>query len=99
MTITDARSNLAEVVDHVRVSGEPVYLTRRNKPVAVLVDVDTFNLSALNRSEAASDNDADVRERRLLAMETSAAEFASWVKSGTRHPSSASDLYASRAQA
>jgi len=34
MTISDAGAGLAEVVDQVRISGEPVYLTRRNKPAA-----------------------------------------------------------------
>ena len=39
--ITDARGRLASLVDAVR--DEPVYLTRRNRAVAVLVDADEFD--------------------------------------------------------
>lgn len=38
IAITDARSRLASVVDQAR--REPVYLTRRNRAVAAVVDAD-----------------------------------------------------------
>ena len=42
MAISQAREHLAEVVESVRMSGEPVYLTRRGRAVAVVVDPDVF---------------------------------------------------------
>lgn len=105
MSITDARSSLAETIDQMRVTRDPVYLTRRNKPIAVVVDMERYE--ALQRAEKAqaelsqrSSSLIETREterlRRLAAMEKSAAPFASWVKPGTTHPESASDLYAQR---
>jgi prevent-host-death family protein len=38
--ITEARGRLATLVDEAR--KEPVFLTRRNRPVAVLIDADEF---------------------------------------------------------
>ena len=97
MTISDARATLAEVVDQVRIGREPVFLTRRGKPVAALVDL--VYLDALQRVqlelEAASENDS-AKQRRLDAWIAEAAEFADWVKPGVTHPASASDIYASR---
>lgn len=43
MTVSEARANLAQVVEHVRYAGQPVYLTRRNEPVAALVDARVFD--------------------------------------------------------
>ena len=36
IAITDARGRLASIIDEAR--AEPVYLTRRNRPVAAVVD-------------------------------------------------------------
>jgi prevent-host-death family protein len=36
--ITDARAHLASIIDDAR--AEPVYLTRRNRPVAAVVDAE-----------------------------------------------------------
>lgn len=40
LAITEARSKLASVVDDAR--REPVYLTRRNRPVVAVVDAEMF---------------------------------------------------------
>jgi prevent-host-death family protein len=40
MTVTDARSRLSEAVDTARVSHEPVYLLRRGRRVAALIDAE-----------------------------------------------------------
>ena len=40
ITITDARAKLSTVVDEAR--HEPVYLTRRQRPVAAVVDAEVF---------------------------------------------------------
>ena len=38
MTVTDARARLADVVDEVRVGRNPVFLTRRGRRVAAVID-------------------------------------------------------------
>jgi prevent-host-death family protein len=38
VAITDARGRLASIIDTARL--EPVYLTRRNRPVAAIIDSD-----------------------------------------------------------
>lgn len=40
MSVTDARSRLAEAVDTARVNHEPVYLLRRGRRVAALIDAE-----------------------------------------------------------
>jgi prevent-host-death family protein len=54
ITITAARGKLAEVVDAARTA--PVYLTRRHRAVAALVDV-----QELDRLTAAAEELADIR--------------------------------------
>jgi prevent-host-death family protein len=57
MPITEARDHLADVIDQART--EPVYLTRRGRPVAVIVDADNYR-ELLERLEDALDaQDAD----------------------------------------
>lgn len=41
VTITDARARLASIIDAAR--REPVYLTRRNRPIAAIIDADQLN--------------------------------------------------------
>ena len=38
LTVSEARARLADVVDEARVAREPVYLTRRGRRVAAVVD-------------------------------------------------------------
>jgi prevent-host-death family protein len=38
VTVSEARARLADVVDEARVGREPVYLTRRGRRVAAVVD-------------------------------------------------------------
>jgi antitoxin Phd len=40
MTVTEARARLADVVDEARVAHDPVFLTRRGRRVAAVVDAD-----------------------------------------------------------
>jgi len=105
MSITDARSSLAEAIDRVRVEHDPIYLTRRKTPVAVVVDVARYEAmveaeKALAEFSRQPSSSFEVREterlRRMAAMERTAAPFAAWVKPGVAHPDSASDLYATR---
>ncbi|WP_460829998.1 type II toxin-antitoxin system Phd/YefM family antitoxin [Nocardioides hungaricus] len=39
MSLSDARARLADVVDQARIDRDPVYLTRRGRRVAAVVDV------------------------------------------------------------
>ncbi len=41
IAITDARGRLASIIDTAQ--REPVYLTRRNRPVAAIIDVEQLN--------------------------------------------------------
>ncbi|MEV4736402.1 MULTISPECIES: type II toxin-antitoxin system Phd/YefM family antitoxin [unclassified Microbacterium] len=54
IAITEARSRLASIIDDART--EPVYLTRRNRPVAAVVDT-----SLLERLLADAEELADIR--------------------------------------
>ena len=40
MTVTEARARLADVVDQARVECDPVFLTRRGRRVAAVIDAD-----------------------------------------------------------
>lgn len=40
MTVSDARARLADVVDTARVEHNPVYLTRRGRRVAAVIDAE-----------------------------------------------------------
>ncbi|MBA3719654.1 MAG: type II toxin-antitoxin system Phd/YefM family antitoxin [Nocardioidaceae bacterium] len=42
MAVSAARENLAELIEGTRRSGEPVYVTRRGRPVAVILDPDVY---------------------------------------------------------
>lgn len=44
--ITDLKKRAAEIVDHVRRSRRPVLLTRRGRGVAVLLDLEEYELLA-----------------------------------------------------
>lgn len=55
MTVSDARARLADVVDAARVAHDPVYLTRRGRRVAAVIDADD-----LDRLIAAAEDLADI---------------------------------------
>lgn len=59
MTVSHARARLADVVDAARVGREPVYLTRRGRRVAAVVDADHLDRPAQVRVRAAIDLLAD----------------------------------------
>jgi prevent-host-death family protein len=42
MAVSQVRENIAELIDGARLSKEPVYVTRRGKTVAVIVDPEIF---------------------------------------------------------
>lgn len=65
MAVSEARERLADVIDSARRTGEPVYLTRRGRAVAVVVDPVVFEKllddaeDALDRAELALARDED----------------------------------------
>ena len=64
LAVSDAREHLADVIERVR-SGEPVYVTRRGRRVAVIVDADAYDQlvevaeDALDRAALAIARDDD----------------------------------------
>lgn len=59
IAVSAAREHLADVIEDAQRSGGPVYLTRRGRPVAVVLDPDVFDKlvedaeDALDRAELA----------------------------------------------
>ncbi|WP_139738978.1 type II toxin-antitoxin system Phd/YefM family antitoxin [Actinomyces wuliandei] len=73
MTVTSARSRLAEVVDTARVGHSPVYLTRCGLRVAAVIDADDLG----QLIEAAEDL-ADIRAAREAREEMAASPPVPW---------------------
>lgn len=69
ISVSDARARLADVVDSARVDHEPVYLTRRGKRVAAVVDSDD-----LERLIAAAEDLADITAAREARQELAQGE-------------------------
>jgi prevent-host-death family protein len=69
MTVSDARARLADVVDTARVGHDPVYLTRRGRRVAAVIDADD-----LGRLIAAAEDLADIGAVRAAREEIAAGE-------------------------
>lgn len=63
-TISDARARLADLIDAARVDHEPVYLTRRGRRVAAVIDADD-----LDRLIAAAEDLADIEAARSARQE------------------------------
>lgn len=59
LTVTEARARLADVVDEARVAHDPVYLTRRGRRVAAVIDADD-----LQRLIEAAEDLADLQSLR-----------------------------------
>ena len=69
MTVSHARARLADVVDAARVGREPVYLTRRGRRVAAVIDAD-----ALDQLIAASEDLADIQAAEAARADMAAGE-------------------------
>lgn len=70
IAVSEARSRLAEVIDEARRSGEPVYVTRRGRRVAVIVDADQYD-RVLAEAE-------DVLDRRELDAARRENDYVPW---------------------
>lgn len=64
LTVTEARARLADVVDTARVDHDPVYLTRRGKRIAAVIDADD-----LERLISAAEDLADLEAARAARQE------------------------------
>ena len=56
VSVSEARSQLASIVDRVRTDRQPVYLSRRGRRVAAIIDADD-----LDRVLALAEDMADIR--------------------------------------
>ncbi len=70
LAVSEARDHLAEVIDQTRRSGEPIYVTRRGRRVAVIVDADAY--------ERVIDAAEDVADRRELEAARKEADYVPW---------------------
>lgn len=70
MAVSEARQHLAEVIDSSQRTGEPVYLTRRGRAVAVVVDPAVF--------EKLVGDAEDALDRAELAMARVEDDFIPW---------------------
>ena len=76
VTVSDARARLADVVDAARVGHDPVYLTRRGRRVAAVIDADD-----LDRLIAAAEDLADIEAAQGARRELAAgAESIPWAQ-------------------
>ena len=79
LTVSDARARLADVVDTARVQHDPVYLTRRGRRVAAVIDADD-----LDRLLAAAEDLADIEAAKEARAElVNGAEPVPWEQGKT----------------
>ncbi len=52
MSVSEARGRFAEAIESTQRSGDPVYLTRRGRRVAVIVDADAYDALLAAAQEA-----------------------------------------------
>lgn len=68
--VSTARERLAEIIDEVQRSGDPIQLTKRGRVVAVLIDPDSF--------EKLSREAEDAFDRAALALSEDDDDFIPW---------------------
>lgn len=69
MGVSDARANLTEVIAKVRLLGQPVALTRRDKPQAMLISMDHWKQACLDAEVRPFHDDVVDRLKSLLGDE------------------------------
>lgn len=70
MAVSDARDHLADLIETTRRSGEPVYVTRRGRRVAVIVNPDVY--------EKLLENAEDTLDRAELSASRAEADYVPW---------------------
>lgn len=73
MSVSAARSRLADVIDDARVHHAPVFLTRRGRRVAAVIDAED-----LDRLLGAAEDLADIEAARAARAEVSAQGSIPW---------------------
>ena len=73
MTVTAARNKLADVIDDARVTHAPVFLTRRGRRVAAVIDAEDLDLLL-----GAAEDLADIEAARAARAEGSAQGSIPW---------------------
>ena len=76
MGVSEARANMTEVIAEVRLLGEPVALTRRDKPQAMLISMDRWKAAVLDAEVRPIYDDLVRRLKDLLKDEEFAAVLA-----------------------
>jgi prevent-host-death family protein len=70
LAVSEARERFADAIEQARRSGEPVYVTRRGRRVAVIVDAEAYERVV----EAAE----DAEDRRELHLARTEDDFVPW---------------------
>ena len=73
MSVSAARSRLADVINDARVHHAPVFLTRRGRRVAAVIDAED-----LERLRGAAEDLADIEAARAARAEVSAQGSIPW---------------------
>ena len=69
MTVTAARARLADVVDAARVNHDPIFLTKRGRRIAAVIDA-----ADLERLILAAEDQADLAQVQLARQELAAGD-------------------------
>ena len=67
--VSEARANMTEVIAEVRLLGQPVALTRRDKPQAMLISMDRWKQAVLDAEVRPFHDDVVRRLKSLLKDE------------------------------
>lgn len=70
VAVSNARDHLADVIEATRRSGEPVYVTRRGRAVAVIVDPESY--------ERLVDDAEDATDRAELQAARAEDDYIPW---------------------
>ncbi len=70
LAVSEARGHLAEVIEEARRSGDPVFVTRRGRRVAVIIDAEAYERIV----EAAEDG----TDRRELQAARDEDDYVPW---------------------
>jgi prevent-host-death family protein len=70
LAVSDARDHFADAIEQARRSGEPVYVTRRGRRVAVIVDAEAY--------ERVVESAEDATDRRELQAARADDDYVPW---------------------
>jgi len=70
VAVSGAREHLAELIDDARRTGEAIYLTKRGRPVAVILDPESYEKLLFDADE--------VMDRVALELARAEDDFVPW---------------------